>query len=407
MFAVRVPFRRLALLGLVLTSAAMPSHARRRDLVLVKFPVPLHRHAGRPATAIRVVDGATAKVLAAARGTHLQVRRITPFVGFAVGSWFDGAGGDAPVSPIFRHDTGRVDRVTAAAVASGSGGYVGMGDIPFSLPDGQTANAAGTVLGPLFRQTQDEGVGYIDETSKFREARQREIDLQEQGVTDPSTHIADTPITPDLHVDGNLAETDGRVTGEIRLTDDGTGEVIRIPIDEPIGDGDDWPDVVRRIVERVRPKLLERLRRRPSTSTSSTTTPAASTTSTSSATVTLPTTTSGTGTSTTIGTTTTAPATTTTTLQCTSSAQCGPTACCNAVHRCCDIAHPDNDACAAGIFADRFYSCSYVSADIPPSEMNGECGPQSPPLCPNLYPKTFNCTQCTDTGKYIQYASPP
>jgi hypothetical protein len=358
---------------------------------------------------VRVVDADTTEVVAAEPDARMRLQRVPPFVGFAVGSWFDGAGGAVAVSKVFRHDAGRVTRLKLRPRAvGGTGTAVGMGDVPIGLPDGTASNGAGALLGRLFHDTQGDGARWVDETSTFRDARRREIDLQEQGQTDPSTHISDTPLTPDLHVDGDLTVSDGRVTGEIRITDDATGEVIRIPIDEPIEDGD-WPDAVRRIVEQIRPRLIERLRPRQTTTTTtttstSTTTESVTTTSTASTTTT-PTTSSSTTAPITVTTTSTSTTASTTPLECTTSAECGPTACCNVAHRCCDIANPDDDACGAGAGAEHFLSCSYLNEGAPPSDLHGECGPQTPPECPAdaVLPHSFNCAQCSDTGKYVEY----
>lgn len=409
MSVARVPVA-LCFVVVALLAGDAPSQARRRDLVVVTSRTPRHRHAGRPAAGVRIVDGSTTEVIAAEPDTRLRLRRIPGFVGFAVATRCDGDGGIDDVSRIFRHVPRRVTRLRLRPRAAGldGGGTVGMGDVPLGLPDGSSGNAAGALLGRLFPDTRADGVRWVDETSGVRDARRRELDLQEQGLTDPATHISDTPLAPDLHVDGDLTVSDGRVTGEMRITDDATGEVTRIPIDEPLDDGD-WPDVVRRIVERVRPRLIERLRQRPTTTTSTTsTTTTTASTITSSSTITTTTNlpTSSTTAPSTTSTTSTSTSTTASTMpvECTTSAECGPTACCNVAHRCCDLAHPD-DGCDAGGGFDSILSCSYLVAGAPPTALHGECGPQTPPECPwdAVVPKSFSCAQCSDTAKYVEF----
>jgi hypothetical protein len=40
----------------------------------------------------------------------------------------------------------------------------------------------------------------VDTSEALQRARQRELDLQETGASDPSTRIVDQPLAPDLRV---------------------------------------------------------------------------------------------------------------------------------------------------------------------------------------------------------------
>lgn len=379
--------------GFALLALMMPVCAAAKGALTVQVHVPRHHGGGHPLTSINVIDGSTTEVLAAGVGTRLRVPHIAPFVGFVAGFSLDRVSAWEDVTTVFRHDRKRT-RLTLRSMAATAGGVVAMGDIPVSLPGQQDGNAAGAVLGPLFRDLEPDGARWVDDTSPFKQARDREFELQDEGNTDPSTRLTDNPLTPDLRVDGDLVEGNDRVTGEIRLTDVATGETVHIPVDEPLGP-DGLAPVVRKIVDQLAPDIRDRLRRRATTTTTTTTTSVSSTTEET-------TTTASTAAPSTVGastsvTTTTATSVTTSTAPsgCTSSDQCGASGCCVS-GVCCDVtAHP---TCAAQVFS----CCGPLAIHA------SVCGHSPTDACPSAScagpPYTlWVCSACLDDGKPVEW----
>ena len=147
-----------------------------------------------------------------------------------------------------------------------------LGDVTMSGADGG-GSISGPLFTPLFDQTSDTII-WVETGDTFTRARQGELDLQNQGRTDPATHIDDNPIPPDLVVDGTLQYDGSRVTGELRIVDPRTGEVIaRIPVDVDEGD---WS----KLMEQLARELARRLRERAATTSTTTSTTGTSVTST-------------------------------------------------------------------------------------------------------------------------------
>jgi hypothetical protein len=231
---------------------------------------------------VRIVDGSTAEVLAATTaGVRGRVKvSPPPGVEFAVASVVRPKGLREGVSPVFAYDGGAgpklriaLEPATAAVgaravisrpLAAPSNMVATLGAVTIAGPDGVPVSIAGPLFTPLFNDTSD-FLRWVDTSEAVQRARQREIELQEQGLTDPSTHIADRPLAPDLRIEGALT-TDGRdVTGELRIVDPTTGEVLeRIAVDTQ---GHDWGDLLAELARRV----ANRLRDRHATTTTSTT----------------------------------------------------------------------------------------------------------------------------------------
>jgi hypothetical protein len=257
---------------------------KNRSAVVVTLP----SNAPNGLRTARLLDGSTVEVLAMkkiGRARRATFRLRGPVVGVvAVDVLARHAIGASGVSAFFRHDTGTTrlavslgapratTRANPAATASGrEGTVVGMSDIFYQQPGG-TVDLDARILGPLFRETSPEGVRWVDLTAEVRAARNRELDLQAQGLTDPSTRIRDDPLAPDLRVEGELQSDGEHVTGEIRLVDPTTGEpVARFPID---GTPEDLDEVLNRVIRRLRREILAR---HPTTTTTSTTSTIAST----------------------------------------------------------------------------------------------------------------------------------
>ena len=147
-----------------------------------------------------------------------------------------------------------------------------MGDVTMSGADG-SGSISGPLFTPLFNQTSDTII-WVETGDTFLHARQGELDLQNQGRADPATHIDDNPIPPDLVVDGTLQYDGSRVTGELRIVDPRTGEVIaRIPVEVDEGD---WS----KLMEQLARELARRLRERAATTSTTTSTTGTSVTST-------------------------------------------------------------------------------------------------------------------------------
>jgi hypothetical protein len=122
----------------------------------------------------------------------------------------------------------------------------------------------GPLFTPLFNDTSD-FMRWVDTSEVLQRARQRELDLQEAGASDPSTRIVDQPLATDLRVEGELASDGHTVTGELRIVEPATGEVLdRIGVETQ---GRDWPELLAELAR----ALATRLRNRRLTTTTSTT----------------------------------------------------------------------------------------------------------------------------------------
>ncbi len=112
-------------------------------------------------------------------------------------------------------------------------------------------------------------ITWVERGDTFLRARQHELDLQQQGATDPATSITDALIPPDLVVEGTLESDGSHVTGELRIVDANTGEVIaRIPVDVDEGD---WSKLLDELARELARRLRERSTTTTTTSTTSTT----------------------------------------------------------------------------------------------------------------------------------------
>ena len=272
---------------------------------------------------VRIVDGSTGEVLAATSvGARSKAKLGAPAgVEFAVASVARPKGLREAVSDIFRFDgdgvlklkialdqTQGAPRVRGTALRSHAlaGGPLAASGSPVATLGPVTIDVGGTrvpiggpLFTPLFNDTSD-FMRWVDTSEALQRARQRELDLQDAGASDPSTRIVDQPLAPDLRIEGELASDGRTVTGELRIVDPATGEVLdRIAVDTQ---GRDWPDLMAELARELATRLRNR-RVTTTTSTTSTTTTTAS--STSSTTATAPSTTTSTSSS---ATTTTVPA---------------------------------------------------------------------------------------------------
>src|SRR5262249_18291627 len=139
--------------------------------------------------------------------------------------------------------------------AAGGGSIYSMGSIPVTI---QGTNQTG-VLGPalmsgVFDATHAAGARWINGDPKVLQQRARELELQAQGKLDPSTPIRDELITPTNRVEGEATWSDGHLSGEIRIVDAKTGEVIdRIPIDRDLDrdSTDDIDQLLRDLIDQL------------------------------------------------------------------------------------------------------------------------------------------------------------
>jgi|GEM_PF-6463070 len=264
---------------------------------------------GRPAKtvrALRIVDASTGEVLLATNVRPNGTTALRPLggVAFAIGTVARSTGTRTGVSRIFRFDPpkrgkidvrlrpipGRLNGASARRTSAAPGSLVAtMGHVTIS--DGGYASSFGDAMfTDLFNATSDV-ITWVESSTGFIVARARELALQNEGRTDPSTHIDDRLIPPDVQIEGDLiVDPSGHATGEILLVDPRTGEVIeRIPIDL---DAESWRDLAEQIAKRI----AEILRRRATTTTTTSTTTTSSSSSSSTTSTTPSSTTSTTGT---------------------------------------------------------------------------------------------------------------
>jgi hypothetical protein len=261
---------------------------------------------------VRIVDGSTAEVLAATSvGARSRAKLGAPAgVEFALASVARPKGLREAVSDIFRFDGDGVlklkialdqtqgaprvrgvvlrSRALAGSPLVDSGSPVAtLGPVTIDV-GGTKVPIDGPLFTPLFNDTSD-FMRWVDTSAALQRARQRELDLQDAGAADPTTRIVDQPLTPDLRIEGELASDGHTVTGDLRIVDPATGEVLdRIAVDTQ---GRDWPDLLAELAQELATRLRNR-RVTTTTSTTSTTTTTAS--STSSTTATAPSTTTST-----------------------------------------------------------------------------------------------------------------
>jgi hypothetical protein len=188
-----------------------------------------------------------------------------------------------------------------------------MGSIPVTQGGAPAGSIGAGLLTGVFNATHDAGARWVNTEQKFVDQHNREVQLQADGKLDPSTPIRDELIAPNARVEGELSIDGGRMTGEIRIVDPATGEVIhRIPVDR---DYDKSFDDLRKLLGDLSDELIRRiLDLLPTTTTTTSTTTSTTTTTTTTIATTTTTTTTTTSTTTTIPTTTTTSSTTTTTI---------------------------------------------------------------------------------------------
>jgi hypothetical protein len=261
---------------------------------------------------VRIVDGSTGEVLAATSvGARSRAKLGAPAgVEFALASVARPKGLREAVSDIFRFDGGGVlklkialdqtqgaPRVRGTALRSHAlaGSPLATSGSPVATLGPVTIDVGGAripidgpLFTPLFNDTSD-FMRWVDTGEALQRARQRELDLQDAGASDPSTRIVDQPLAPDLRIEGELASDGRTVTGDLRIVDPTTGEVLdRIAVDTQERD---WPDLVAELARELAARLRNR-RVTTTTSTTSTTTTTASSTSSTTATAPSTTTTS-------------------------------------------------------------------------------------------------------------------
>jgi hypothetical protein len=295
--------------------------ARASAVVAVQLKRAGNGSPARTAGGLRIVDGSTAEVLAATSvGARSKAKLGAPAgVEFAVASVARPKGLREAVSDVFRFDGGGVlklkvvlDQSPATAGVRGaalhapalpasplaaSGSPVGTLD-PVTIDVGGTrVRIDGPLFTPLLNDTSD-FMRWVDTSEVLQRARQRELALQETGASDPSTVIVDQPLAPDLRIEGALASDGRTVTGELRIVDSATGEVLdRIAVDTQ---GRDWSDLVAELARELATRLRNLRVTTTTTSTTSTTTATAGSTSSTTATAPSTTTTSSSPTTTTV-----------------------------------------------------------------------------------------------------------
>ncbi|MCW5890879.1 MAG: hypothetical protein KIT14_10030 [bacterium] len=209
--------------------------------------------------------------------------------------------------------TAAVAGVTSATGSPGGGLVVTMGSIPVEGGSGRTGSIAAGLLTGVFDATHDAGTRWVNTDQRFLDAHARELQLQADGKLDPSTPVRDELLTPNARVEGDLAIDGGHMTGEIRIVDPATGDVIhRIPVDRDFDKDsiDDLRKLLGDLSDELIKKILDLL---PTTTTTSTSTMTTSTTTTTTIATTTTTVTMTTVVTTTVPTTTTTSSSTTST----------------------------------------------------------------------------------------------
>src|SRR5262245_288088 len=283
----------------------LPAARSRAGVVAVQLKRAGNGSPARTAGGLRIVDGSTTEVLAATSvGARSRTKLGAPAgVEFAVATVARPKGLREAVSDVFRFDGGGVlklkmvlDQSAATASARGAvlrspappAGPLAASGSPVATMGRVTIDVGGTriridgpLFTPLFNDTSD-FMRWVDTSEVLQRARQRELDLQETGASDPSTRIVNQPLAPDLRIEGALASDGHTVTGELRIVDPVAGWVLdRITVDTQ---GRDWSDLVAELAREVANRLRNRRVTTTTTSTTSTTTAIASSTSSTTAT---------------------------------------------------------------------------------------------------------------------------
>jgi hypothetical protein len=202
---------------------------------------------GKAASAVLVVDAGTTEVVAGGALRSRPVARLTPPAGvfMAVAAVARTKGGPrvGVSDPFAFADGGRVTLELKLAPEAPAGahaalapapGAVGANDVAtmndVTITDGKTGaslSLAAPYLTVLFNLTQEKcKLRWVERSTTFLQARERELQLQREGRLDPSTPIVDDPLSPTVHVEGELVATKRQVMGELRLVDDETSEVL-------------------------------------------------------------------------------------------------------------------------------------------------------------------------------------
>lgn len=114
-----------------------------------------------------------------------------------------------------------------AATGGASGGFIGtMGSVSVQGGSNRTGSISAGLLTGVFDGTHDGGARWVNTDQRFLDQHTRELQLQADGKLDPSTPVRDELLQPNARVEGDLAIDGGRMTGEIRIVDPATGEVI-------------------------------------------------------------------------------------------------------------------------------------------------------------------------------------
>ena len=272
----------------ILVSAGLLTGTVTAESRAVTLRLQNYGRAGRQwLAAVRVVDASQGAVVTAEPvGKRGVAKLVLPAgVDFALGTVVRQNGARTGVSRVFLVGRKRPKPVAipltstvALAVDDDGRTIITMGDVPLSGP-GISNGSLGfgdLLLTALFNQTSDL-YRWVDTSSEFLTARARELELINEGKVDPaSIQITGDPLTPDLRVDGTLTTDGTTVSGEIRIVDAATGEVlVRFPVD---GQLDDLQDLRTRVADELARRLRERTTTTTSSSSTSTTTTTTSTT---------------------------------------------------------------------------------------------------------------------------------
>lgn len=227
---------RVSLLALVL---AAPVHAADTRL---KVRVS-EAGGGKAFAGVTLVDASTTEVVdAAVLGGRLRASlRARPGTYHLVADVVRRETAAGALGPLFAVDDERKIRVVlpVAAIApgarlavttphtAGTGGPTAtMGEVVVMTAQGaQTFEAP--LLTVLFNRTQDIcELRWVDSSRRVLEIRQVELDLQAQGRLDPLTPIRDARIPPTVRVEGSFVDDGSFISGELRLVDLATGQVL-------------------------------------------------------------------------------------------------------------------------------------------------------------------------------------
>lgn len=199
---------------------------------------------GKAAAGVTLVDASTTRVVAAAVlrppfRTRLDAGPSTYYLAGDVVRFGRAVGG---VSALFAVGDERKLRVVlplverpgaspavATVVTRGAGAgqpVATMGPVLLIGPEGgETVD--GAFLTVLFNETHDPcGLVWVDSSEYVLEVRQRDLDLQQQGLLNPLTPIRDERTLPTIRVEGTFFEDGTGVSGDLRLVDIATGQIL-------------------------------------------------------------------------------------------------------------------------------------------------------------------------------------